>query len=347
MSIFDETFSKRQSSATSRINTARESQQIQTSPNDKIFYQGYLTMKLRCFEECYKKLNGIIEFNPSLKMDELLKNETPTNSAQLQKVSSQLKLSPRLEKTLTPRSRKIRIDHDEEKERYCVIKNQHLIIYNSIQDSLTDNWHVKILLNSFSVESILEVNNPAAFQMKMIGKNNPISAQSCQDKWKWIAVFRDAFYCTGKKALEELKIIEPKENFNHVYPPPPIPFLERGKCADFLDLLLNIPSNSCCMDCSNPNILNADLTYGVFLCRDCSDIHKKNLRSNIIPIKTLYLKNDTKEFDLFIRKGNCVMEDILIRSLNDDVICPKKEDLLNSTTLKQEFIPIKYRNAPK
>ena len=340
MMSFDETFAKKQTSAASRINTARESQTIVSTKNDYIFFDGFLTMRLNTFVECNKKNKTVVEFHPSLRVNE---NQSMASTQSLSSSHTLPKLNQSFRRVFGTK-----IDYDEEAERYCRVDKDYFYVYVNIQDSLEkDKWLMRVLLNSFSVEAVLAINSEGSFQMKMYGKILTISAQTAKDKWKWINVFRDAFYTTARDKLIDLKIISQHEDVTNCFPCPIPNLTEKGNFSHYIDTILNIPTNSCCIDCRSPNIVSADMTYGVFLCRDCANIHKNQMKSEIVPIRNLYMKSNFKDINIFMKRGNSVTEHLIMKHLPKEVYYHDPESLQHSVSLRQEFVPIKYRTVPK
>ncbi|EKE37049.1 hypothetical protein ENUP19_0055G0108 [Entamoeba nuttalli] len=352
MMAFDDILSREHNSAMSRLNTIRQSETVKSNKVDDIFYQGYLKMSLKMFE---KYVGGIVLFNTNVDLTKKRLDGSPNidkKNSPMQTprkvATTQMLLSPRLNSSFrSPRSVRINNDHEEEKDRYCVIDGEELIVYNSVKDSLKkENWHMKVTLSGVSVEAVVAINNPAAFQINISGKTTFVTAPSSEDKWKWLTVFRDAFYRSAKDKLIELKILQPKQDIVFCYPPPPIFIAERGQFSNYLDMLLSIPTNSVCADCGDRKIVCADTTYGVFLCRDCSNCHKNQLKSTIVFIKNLYVKNSFYDIKIFKERGNLLMNELADMKSPDIVSKQNKADLLNSLSLRQEFLPLKYKDLP-
>lgn len=74
--------------------------------------------------------------------------------------------------------------------------------------------------------------------------------------------------------------------------------------SEIFTRLLSIPDNKACFDCQTPEVSFASINHGIFLCKSCSQIHKKEL-VNISTIKSI--ENDSwtePELNMMIMGGN-------------------------------------------
>ncbi|KAL7720091.1 Rho/RAC guanine nucleotide exchange factor [Entamoeba marina] len=350
MNAFDEVLAREQSSAVSRLNTFRQTQEVQTTKVDTIYFEGYLKTSLKMFE---KYVGSVVKFHPSVNIKKkdsgsnLTQNSTkmynsPRNDSIIRPSPQIGLISPRLTITFrTPRYYRIQNDHDEEKQRFVTVDGEFMTFFQSVSDAIENKWHMKVALNGISVESGVVINRPASFHINISGDSQILDAPSIDAKWKWISVLRASFYASSKDCLTTQKIIPNAKEIKYYSPPPPLVCSERGPYASFLDLLLNSPTNSVCCDCGDDKLSYADVTYGVFLCRDCSTLHKNLLKSQIIHIKTLYCKTEEDVF-LFKNKGNAFVNGVVEKNMPESISRPPIEDLKNSISLRQDFIPIKY-----
>lgn len=350
MMTFDEIISRDQSSAVSRLNTFRQNEVLTPSAMDDLFFEGYLTMGLKMFEDYTM---DVVKFSGKLEKPEpTLSGSHNSSSRQLQAMNAmplrKMSSAARL-KSMNSGSfrspRKVN-DHEEEKARYCVIKGATLYVYNNVVDCIYEKWHMKLSLFGVSVESVIAINNSAAFNINICGKPQFVTAPSVEAKWRWLTAFRAGFYGSTKDYLFKNKIIPDNSVIKFHFPPPPVTVSERGKFADYLDMLLSIPSNRVCCDCGDKKIVCADTTYGILLCRDCSNLHKTLLKSNIVYIKSLYSKGKS-EMDIFKKRGNERLNALIQLKMPKTVLRPSNKDILTSLSMRQEYIPTKYRYAPK
>ena len=101
--------------------------------------------------------------------------------------------------------------------------------------------------------------------------------------------------------------------------------------------LLTDDENQCCADCNNQAIFWANLTFGVFLCNECYNLHKILSSSNL---KSLVRSKwtDKQAFEL-LSKGNKIVND----QLESEKL---KAEKINSTSTyehKVDFIRRKYK----
>ncbi|ODQ51674.1 Arf GTPase activating protein, partial [Saitoella complicata NRRL Y-17804] len=67
-----------------------------------------------------------------------------------------------------------------------------------------------------------------------------------------------------------------------------------AKNQQFLRSLIQLPANSTCADCRNPNPLWASWSLGCFLCMRCAGLHRK-MGTHISKVKSISLDTWTPE----------------------------------------------------
>ncbi|KAL7721227.1 hypothetical protein QTN25_001658 [Entamoeba marina] len=175
MNAFDEVLAREQSSAVSRLNAFRQTQEVQTTKVDTIYFEGYLKTSL--------KIGSNLTQN-STKM-----YNSPRNDSIIRPSPQIGLISPRLTMTFrTPRYYRIQNDHDEEKQRFVTVDGEFMTFFQSVSDAIENKWHMKVALNGISVESGVVINRPASFRINISGKYQILDAPNINAKWKWISI---------------------------------------------------------------------------------------------------------------------------------------------------------------
>ncbi|ELP89562.1 Rho/RAC guanine nucleotide exchange factor, putative [Entamoeba invadens IP1] len=343
MLAIDEVLAKNHSSIISRLLAVETTEGLNTniSSTSELFYRGKLKMQLKMFEK-EKKILGLSTFaaGVELKSKEVERAKvSPLALSPRERAAANLLMTPR-GFTLRP---KIEVnDHHEEKDRYCVLENGYLYVYNTLAESLSkDKWHMKVVVSAISAEAVVAVNNAAAFKFNIRGESQTATAVSVQDKWKWISVLRAVSINSAREKLYKLNLLPDTNYISYSFPVPKFMIFEREKLSNYIDLLISITANTVCADCGDNKTIYLDDDNGVILCKTCGDIHKKALGSNIVVLRELYKLIDISKLDSLKNRGNEVVNGVIDAHIPQDVKV-STQYMLTSVYARESYIPKKY-----
>jgi len=114
---------------------------------------------------------------------------------------------------------------------------------------------------------------------------------------------------------------------------------KEDELKDKMHLLLRIPGNGQCVECSQKDPEWSSMNLGIFLCIGCSGIHR-NLGVHISRVRSLYLDNWKREEMEFMRdNGNKRSLSVWEPHMPPSFVRPTAED---SIIFKEQFIRAKY-----
>jgi len=164
------------------------------------------------------------------------------------------------------------------------------------------------------------------FQIITPQKTFILSTERAEEVWDWINVIRAGIQ---NKLILNSKTTEEKAVHKH----------EEPVIKDVL-ALLNLPENQSCADCGAKDIRWADVNFGVFLCPECSGIHRRI--GHICKVKALnFGKWEPPSIEIMIKEGNARANQKLESRIGSHLKKPTPQD---NHTIKNAWVIEKYKS---
>jgi len=214
-------------------------------------------------------------------------------------------------------------------KRWAQVDDSFLYVFKSKLKTNSEAEKSKCRVYNLLLSSVKIIDGLQPLQFEVItkdGLHHVFRGETDNDTTCWAKILSDIV----RKLMEN--VINGDDNTNNQE--------TINKIAE-LEKLLSFPENDNCADCKCDEPEWVSLTFGIFLCLDCSGIHR-SLGTHISFVKSVFLdKWEDEQIELLRNVGNYIANQFWEKDLQqskpscDDSIDEKKEYVINKYLKKQ------------